>query len=314
MRKTLSALLTGIFAFCIISFPSCIYKGEKYITVIAREKGSGTREAFDKTVCDGKGNFLEMKVDGKKIYKTSLTALELTKSSFVTSTVAKDENAIGYVSYASVSKDVKTVSVDGVLPSEETVLSGAYPIQRPYVILTSEKVSLTPRTQDFMRYLCSDEMQTHAQKADCIFLADEQKRAGENRPPIPVSAYERLDNFPNGDKIVVRGSTSVEKLINAAAKGYADGYDVKATDVFDIQLEGSSVGRKAVEEDRKGNVIGLSSASIDVDGVRSFNVCLDAVAVIVHPKNALAKDLTLAQLYDVFSGKTIRFSQLSQAK
>ena len=42
--------------------------GEKNITVVAREQGSGTREAFDKVVTDGNGNYLEMKIDGKKVY------------------------------------------------------------------------------------------------------------------------------------------------------------------------------------------------------------------------------------------------------
>ena len=291
-------------------FSACKYKGEKHITVIAREKGSGTREAFDKTVGDGQGNFLEMKIGGKKVYKTTLSALEYTKSSFVTSTVANDKNAIGYVSYGSVSKDVKTVKINGVSPSAETVLSGAYPLQRPYVILTSQKISLTARTQDFMRYLLSTEMEKHVQTADCIFLTDEYKRAGENQPPLPLVAYTPLNALPSGEKIVVRGSTSVEKLINLAVKGYVDLYGVKATDIFDIQLEGSSVGKKAVENDKIGNVIGLSSVSVTAEDIRVFNVCLDAVAVIVHPQNTLAQDVTIENLYDIYSGKINRFSQL----
>ena len=45
--------------------------GEKNITVVARDQGSGTREAFDKVVTDGNGNFLEMKKDGKKVFYTT---------------------------------------------------------------------------------------------------------------------------------------------------------------------------------------------------------------------------------------------------
>jgi ABC-type phosphate transport system substrate-binding protein len=37
---------------------------------------------------------------------------------------------------------------------------------------------------------------------------------------------------------------------------------------------------------------------------------LDAVAVIVHPQNTLAQDVTIENLYDIYSGKINRFSQL----
>ena len=102
----------------------------------------------------------------------------------------------------------------------------------------------------------------------------------------------------------------MEKFINAAAKGYADLYGAKAEDIFDIQLEGSSVGRKAVQDDTKGNVIGLSSASVKQDNIDSFNVCLDAVVVIVNKENTGITDLTLSQLYGIFSGKVTKFSEV----
>ena len=89
-------------------------------------------------------------------------------------------------------------------------------------------------------------------------------------------------------------------------------YGVKPEDVFDIQLEGSSVGRKAAENDTVGNVIGLSSAAVKQDNIDSFNVCLDAVAVIVNKENTAVSDLTLEQLYAIFSGKTTKFSELSK--
>ena len=48
---------------------------EKNVTVIAREQASGTREAFDKVVTDGNGNFLNMKdANGKTVYSTTSKA------------------------------------------------------------------------------------------------------------------------------------------------------------------------------------------------------------------------------------------------
>lgn len=102
----------------------------------------------------------------------------------------------------------------------------------------------------------------------------------------------------------------MEKFINSAAKGYADMYGVSASDIFDIELEGSSVGRKAVEGDTTGNIIGLSSANVNQSNIECFNVCLDAVAVIVNKNNTTVNDLTLIQLYQIYTGEIKKFSEI----
>ena len=301
---TLALALLTFFAFA-----SC-GGGEKNISVIVREQGSGTREAFDKVVTDGT-HFLEEKdSDGKKVYNTADTAIQQTKTGTVLSAVASDKNAIGYISMGSVNDTINVIKVNGVAPSEKTVLSGDYKIQRPFVLMTKKGQTMTDLAADFMNYLKSDASKAHSESAGCIFLSDPAKRANEGAPAIAVTKFTKQAALPAGDKIVIRGSTSMEKFINSAAKGYADLYGVKAEDIFDIQLEGSSVGRKAVENDTVGNVIGLSSASVKQDNIDSFNVCLDAVVVIVNKENTSITDLTLAQLYDIFSGKITKFSEL----
>ena len=301
---TLALALLTFFAFA-----SC-GGGEKNISVIVREQGSGTREAFDKVVTDGT-HFLEEKdADGKKVYNTADTAIQQTKTGTVLSAVAADKNAIGYISMGSVNDTINVIKVNGVAPSEKTVLSGDYKIQRPFVLMTKKGQTMTDLAADFMNYLKSDASKAHSESAGCIFLSDPAKRANEGAPAIAVTKFTKQAALPAGDKIVIRGSTSMEKFINSAAKGYADLYGVKAEDIFDIQLEGSSVGRKAVEDDTVGNVIGLSSASVKQDNIDSFNVCLDAVVVIVNKENTSITDLTLAQLYDIFSGKITKFSEL----
>lgn len=311
IKGMIALLLAGMLLLPILS--GC-RADEKNITVVVREQGSGTREAFDKVVTDGTHYLEETDANGKKVYNTTSTAIQQTKTGTVLSSVASDENAIGYISLGSVDDSIRVVKVNGVAPSEETVLSGEYKIQRPFVMMTRAGQTLTARTADFMSYLKSDASQAHADEAGCIFLEDGSMRANAGRSPIPVTAFEKQETLPEGDKIVIRGSTSMEKFINSAAKGYADLYGVAAEDIFDIQLEGSSVGRKAVEDDAKGNVIGLSSAAVDQDNIDSFNVCLDAVAVIVNKQNTEVTDLTLAQLYDIFSGKITKFSELNGAE
>lgn len=286
-------------------------KQEKRISVIIREQGSGTREAFDTVVTDGV-NYLEEKVDGKKVYRCTQSAVTQTKTGLVLSAVASDENAIGYISLGSVNDTVSVVKVGGVAPSEQTVLDGSYSIQRPFVVMTRKGQALTARAADFLLFLKSGAADELAKTAGCIWLSDPARRANSGSEPIAVADYQKQSALPSGEKIVIRGSTSMEKLITAAAKAYAELYGVKAEDVFDIELEGSSVGRKAVEDDTVGNVIGLSSAAVNQANIDSFNLCLDAVAVVVNRSNTAVTDLTLAQLYNIFSGKVTKFSELGQ--
>ncbi len=310
MKKVLALLLAAAMTIGGFALLTACGESEKNITVVVREQGSGTREAFDKVVTDGT-HFLEEKdADGKKVYNTTMDAIQQTKTGTVLSSVAADANAIGYISLGSVNDSIRVVKVNGVFPTESTVLDGSYSIQRPFVLMTNASVTLTDRTADFMAYLKSDEAEAAAKAAGCIFLTDPAKRANEGKTGIEVGSFEKQAALPAGDKIIIRGSTSMEQFIMAAAKGYADSYGVKAEDIFDIQLEGSSVGRSAAENDTKGNVIGLSSAAVDQEDLNNFNVCLDAVAVIVNKSNTDLTDLTLGQLYDIFSGKVKKFSEI----
>lgn len=315
MKKSIFITIAiALVAITAISLVACNagFNPDKNITVIAREQSSGTREAFDKVVTDGNHFLNEKDADGKTVFLTTSKANVQSKTGMVLSAVQSDKQAIGYVSLGSVDSSVKVVKVAGITPGKETVLNGTYAIQRPFVVMTSNKQALSARVDDFMKYLKSDALEGICDSDDVgtIFLHDGDKRANAGKDAIAVGTFQKQSTLPAGDKIVVRGSTSMEKLINAAAKAYAALYDANASDLFDIQLEGSSVGRKAVEDDNSGNVIGLSSAAVDKDGIDSFNVCLDAVAVIVNKDNTSVDDLTLEQLFKIYTGEITKFSQL----
>ena len=280
---------------------------KKEITVVIRERGSGTREAFDRTVTDGIHYLEEIGEDGKKIDRNSVYAIVQTKGGSVLSSVAADPYAIGYLSPSAVNGQVKMLSVNGIFPSDASVVNGTYPLSRPFVIVTNPQTKTTPLCADFLRYLKSGYMEEHAQAASCVFLKDAEQRGGEHTP-VPIEKFSPLSALPTGSKIVIRGSTSLEKLITSAAKGYADCYGADASRLFDIQLEGSSIGVKALLSDQTGNMIGLSSASVTNSQLSSFTVARDALAVIVHPENRL-QNLSLSQLYAIFSGSVKYFDE-----
>jgi phosphate transport system substrate-binding protein len=96
------------------------------INVIVREEGSGTRDAVQEIVLGKLAN--GTKVDFIK------TAIVQSSTEAVQQAVAQDPNAIGFISYASVN-GTKALQIDGVSPSEATVLDGTYKIQRPFLFL-----------------------------------------------------------------------------------------------------------------------------------------------------------------------------------
>lgn len=104
------------------------------IAFLGREAGSGTRSAFEE-------------LTGTE--DTCRYSQELTSTGGVITAVSNTPGAIGYVSLSAVGEKVKAVTVDGVACSEETVLDGSYPIQRPFVFALREAEPLSEAAQAF---------------------------------------------------------------------------------------------------------------------------------------------------------------------
>ena len=112
------------------------------IVLIGREAGSGTRDGFE--TITGTADACQYRQ-------------ELTSTGDVITTVAQNPDAIGYASLASIKDTVKALSVNGVVPSEETVKDGSYAIQRPFVLVTVEGKALNECAQKFFEYITSSE-------------------------------------------------------------------------------------------------------------------------------------------------------------
>ena len=105
------------------------------ISVISREDGSGTRGAFVELFG------IEEEKDGEKVDMTTDEASVTNSTSVMMTTVAGDENAIGYISLGSLDDTVKAVKIDGVEATVDNVSNDSYKIARPFNILTSDKES-----------------------------------------------------------------------------------------------------------------------------------------------------------------------------
>lgn len=95
------------------------------IVVISRDSASGTFEAFS-----------EMVLDKKKVRPD---AIMQASNQGIASIVARTPGAIGYIGLGYVSSSVKAISVDGIMPTKESVLKNKYPITRPLFMYTNGK-------------------------------------------------------------------------------------------------------------------------------------------------------------------------------
>ena len=132
---------------------SAIGGDDSPIVCIGREAASGTRDGFESVTG----------TESKCKY-----AQELTSTGDVIQTVASNPNAIGYASLASVGDSVKILSVDGIIPSEETILSDAYPVQRGFLLITPKDRNLSETAQDFYNFCTSSEADEFIRKAGAV--------------------------------------------------------------------------------------------------------------------------------------------------
>lgn len=93
------------------------------ISVVSREDGSGTRDAFESLV-----GF------------DSLTNSAITYGSNgeVATAISNNKNAIGYVSFSTLNEQgnaVKGISVENIVPTAENVQKKLYPISRPFIMV-----------------------------------------------------------------------------------------------------------------------------------------------------------------------------------
>jgi phosphate transport system substrate-binding protein len=116
---------------------------DKPINLYTRDEASGTREVFWEKALD-KGAI-------------SPKASVVVSNGAMKSSVAADPGGIGYVSVGHIDTSVKAVSLDGIMPTIETVKARKYPISRG--LYSNTKGAPTGLTKKFIDYLMGPEGQ-----------------------------------------------------------------------------------------------------------------------------------------------------------
>ena len=131
---------------------------DKPISAISRDSSSGTYADFKNDVLLGD----EYRPD----------ALTQATTGGIVSEVTQNPNAIGYIGFAYINKDIKVLSLDNgkgfVLPTQKTILSGEYPLSRTLQIYTNGEPS--GLTKEFMNFELSQKGQAIVSKVGYIPL------------------------------------------------------------------------------------------------------------------------------------------------
>lgn len=250
------------------------------ITVVSREDGSGTRSAFTELV-----GVAEDDVDN-----TVATAEITNSTSVMMTTVAGNENAIGYISMGSLNDSVKAIKVDGVEATTDNVKSGDYQVSRPFQLCIS-KEGTTDLAQDLIAYILSDDGQAVITEEGYISVA-----AG--------NTYEASDME---GKITVAGSTSVAPVMEKLAEKYKE---LNPNVTIEIQQTGSGAG---IESTTQGACdIGMSSRALkeeELANLEEINIAMDGICVIVN-NNSKVEDLTADQIKEIYVGNITEWTEL----
>ena len=282
LAKIITLSLAAVMVFSLASCRgSSSDTGDKDITVISREEGSGTRDAFTELT-----GILKDDVD-----RTVDTAEISNSTSVVTQSVAGNDAAIGYISLGSLDDSVKAVKVDGTEASVDTVKSGDYKLQRPFNIVTKGEVAELP--QDFINFIMSKDGQKIIEEEGYI-------AANENAGDYKASGLTGT--------ITLAGSTSVSPVMEVLADKYKE---LNSGVTIEIQQTGSGAGIQSTIEGVCD--IGMASRALADDetsqGLTSQEIALDGIAVIINTNNSV-EDLTTDQIVKIFTGKITNWADV----
>lgn len=268
------------------------------ITIVSREDGSGTRQAFTQImgITDELGDDI-----------TTFEANIQNQTSGAMQVVANDRQAISYISLGSVDDSVKILAVDGVIPTPETVNDGSYPIARPFLLTWGKE--LTDLQTDFLSFIHSKQGQTIVESAGFIAVSeDESKQSEDNSESIVDRLPDYKANSSLKGTIELVGSTSVTPVLEQLAEAYSELTGVKVN----IQSTGSSAGIQSALEGTAD--FGMSSRALseaEEEKLESSIIAQDTIAVIVNPDNPLTS-LSLEDIRGIFIGGIEDWSQVTK--
>ena len=242
------------------------------VSVYSREDGSGTRGAFVELM-----GIEEKDASGEKVDMTTTSAAITNSTSVMMTSVAGDENGIGYISLGSLNDTVKALKIDG---AEAT--AGDYQVARPFNIVTKD--GLSDVAQDFIDFIMSSDGQKIVEEEGYISVAES------------AAAYTGSDQ---SGKIVIAGSSSVTPVMEKLAEAYKA---INSGVTIEVNQSDSTTGVNMATEGTCD--IGMVSRELkdSETGVTPTVIAQDGIAIIVN--NASTVDgLSSEQVKGIYTGE-----------
>ncbi|MDR2167701.1 MAG: substrate-binding domain-containing protein [Clostridiales bacterium] len=282
MKKVITIIILtfAALAFFTACFDIGEFNSERYINVVSREAGSGTRGAFIELV--------GMVVDGDDMTFRRATIAPGTNQ--VITSVANNRYAIGYITMGSLSERVRALPIDGIYPNPANVLNGSYPIYRPFYIAARRGES--PLRDDFIDFILSYEGQA--------IVSEDYVAAITNPTPFTGGGL-------NGT-IVIVGSTAVAPVLTLLGEAFeARNPGV----VVEVHPQGTTAGiNQAI--DRQID-IGMSSRPLtpaELAEIEAIAIAYDGLAVIVNNENPVM-GLTLEDVRRIFTAEIMHWNLIA---
>ncbi len=259
------------------------FDASKQITVVTREEGSGTRDAFVELTG------VLVKDGDTKTDKTVTSAVTINSTEAVITNVKDNDAAIGYISLGSLNDSVKAVKIGGVEATAENVKSGDFAINRPFNI--AYKSNLSEVAKDFVDYILSSDGQKVIEDNGYVSVSENGAYSGSK---------------PEG-KVVVVGSSSVSPVMEKLAEAYKA---VNSNADIEITTSDSSAGMQAAMAETCD--IGMASRALkdeEKNELTETTIAKDGIAVVVNNNNT-CDNLTLDQVKAIYTGETTVWSDI----
>jgi len=262
------------------------------IAVVSREEGSGARGAFEELVG------VNQEEDGSDQMTTGVVISQ--GNGGVLQSVQQTEAGIGYIAYASFADAGDTLRgllVNGVEPTTENMLSGAFPLVREFNFVYRPEVRAANEIVDaFIEF---------SQSAEGIGVL---AALGAVVDPEGAESFDASAFGALAGSLSFGGSTSTETTALALIEEF-ETFFPNVSISYDPTGSGAGI-TGAIEGD-----LDLGFASREIrdseveEGINYVTYCLDGLVVVVNPANDMT-EITIDQLRAIWLGEITNWNEL----
>ncbi len=215
----------------------------------------------------------------------------------------------GYAYYAENQDKLKVLGVDGVVPDEETILSGEYPLTRPlFIYVREDSLRDKQHVAEFVKFYIAN---APALVADVDYVPVSTEQYDSARGAIArVLGVPAIENGLSGD-VDIDGSSTVFPISEAVAEEFLS---VNGRVRVQVGVSGTGGGFKrfcAGETDISDASRPIKSSERELcaeNGVEFVEMLVgwDGLSVVVNPDNDFVDDLTIEELKAIYEpGSTV---------